>query len=161
MNLKTRLIVCLLFPLLLFAENKREPLDLQNFEHREKDLAGKPAVIKNGVFSGDHLDIRVMLTAEGDLDGDGDLDGVVVCVIDGGGSGNFRELCLLINHQGKLTHTERAQLGDRIRVNALSITKGVVEVNYLDRKPDEAMAVAPTVAKRVRYVVKGGTLKAR
>jgi hypothetical protein len=129
-----------------------------NFTYAEHDLSGNPAVLKNGLFKGDHLSVKVLLTATGKLNADETNDGVAICLVDGGGSGNFRELCLLLNNDNKGVHADTASIGDRIKVTALKITDGKVTVNYLDRGPKDAMATAPYLNKTVCFRVENDKL---
>jgi len=123
-----------------------------------KDLKDRPAKLKNGSFEGDHLSVRLLEAATADLNRDGAIDGVAVVVSNSGGSGNFRELCLLLGNGRKLRHVDTACIGDRIKVTKLEIAEGIVEVDYLDRATEESYAVAPHIQKRVRYHVRGGRL---
>lgn len=133
---------------------------LSNFTMQKRDLAGTPAILVDGVFHGDHLDVRVLRTATGDLDRDGREDGVALVLENSGGSGNFRTLCLLLNDGQKMVHVDSANVGDRVRITDLGIDdEGVITVHYLDRAPGEAFAVAPHLKKRVQYEVERRTLK--
>ena len=151
-------IIFPLFILALITTPLRGEIDFNNFTHQEKDLAGVQAVVQNGSSTGDHLTIKVLMGAEGELNADAHSDAVAVCLLNGGGSGNFRELCLLLSDGKQLLHTDTAQLGDRIRMKSVAILDGVITVSYLDRRPDQSMAAPPTVEKRQRYRVKGRKL---
>ena len=98
--------------------------------------------------------------AAGDLDGDGDQDLVFVLVYSGGGSGSFVYLAGALNDGGEARPLETVLLGDRVRVEKLSIGEdGTLTVRYLHRKPDEPMAAKPTVPEELRFKVEGGKFK--
>jgi len=123
------------------------------------DLVGQPATLENGVFAGDHLTVQVLESAVGDLNQDGLSDAVIVILKNTGGSGNFRDLCLLLNVNGELEHTDSVTLGDRIKVTSLALNSEIITVQYLDRKPGDSLAMEPSVPKKVRYRVKENKLE--
>ena len=133
--------------------------DPQNVSLAIEDLAGNPAKLKNGSFEGDHLTVQILKSAVGDLNQDGLADMVITILENTGGSGNFRDLCLLLNRDGKLAHVDSVTLGDRIEITSLTLNGEIITVRYLDRKPTEPFAVKPTVQKKVRYRVQKGKLK--
>ena len=139
--------------------NVRKATDLKNVILNMRDLAGKPARLKNGRFRGDHLVVRVLYDAAGDLNGDGLVDGVIIISRDLGGSGSFRDLCLLMNNGNRLVHTDQALIGDRVRVTSLGTDGNIVMVDYLDRGADDAYSTRPYIKKRVRYRVREGKLE--
>ncbi len=133
--------------------------DPQNITLAIEDLAGNPAKLKNGSFEGDHLTIQVLKSAVGDLNQDGLADAAIIILENTGGSGNFRDLCLLLNRDGSLVHVDSATLGDRIEITSLTLNGEIITVRYLDRKPTESFAVKSTVKKKVRYRVQEGKLE--
>jgi basic membrane protein A len=82
--------------------------------------------------------------AFGDLDADGVDDAAVVLITDPGGSGTFRDLVAVLDRNGRAFPVATTFLGDRIRVNALTIEDGQIVVDMLTRTPDQAMADDPT-----------------
>lgn len=137
----------------------QESPDLRNITLKIKDLAGKPARLVNGAFQGDHLSIRVLRTATADLNRDGLIDGAVIVLVNSGGSGNFRTLCLLMNDGEKMVHTDGTSIGDRIRITDLNIDGGTITVDYMDRALKDSFAVEPYVKKRRQYRVRGMKLR--
>jgi uncharacterized lipoprotein YbaY len=69
----------------------------------------------------------------------------VVTWSSGGGSGTFYDLHVMQIQNGKPFDAATMPMGDRILVQSLKIEGDRVAVSYLDRKPDEPMAAAPTV----------------
>jgi len=97
--------------------------------------------------------------AYGDINSDGKEDTALFLVRSGGGSGTFIYLAAYVS--GPITYrgSEAFFIGDRISPQAIFIKGGVVTINYLDRKPDEAFATEPTVPVSKRFVYKDGELK--
>jgi heat shock protein HslJ len=102
--------------------------------------------------------VTTMLTewqAAGDLDADRVVDVSGALVHSTGGTGNFRYLVTLLS--GGET-VPGMLLGDRILVEGLSISGGVIEVDYLDRAFDEGFAVEPTVPAARGFTLSLGAL---
>ncbi|MYB43288.1 MAG: hypothetical protein F4X76_14150 [Chloroflexi bacterium] len=89
--------------------------------------------------------IRLGKWSLGDLDGQGALDAVAITVENPGGSGTFRYLHALVNEGDDLRDAGVAFLGDRIRIEGVSVHAGLITVAMLDRRPDEPYAAPPTV----------------
>ena len=96
--------------------------------------------------------------AYGDLNADGKQDTVLFLLSSGAGSGTFLYVAAYVsgpvNYKGSLG----TFLGDRVAPESISIKSGVVTVNYLDRKPDEAFAAEPTIKVSKQFVYKNGEL---
>ncbi len=127
--------------------------DPQNVTLALEDVSNNPAELKNGFFEGDHLTVQVLKSVVGDLDQDGLADAAIIILENTGGSGNFRDLCLLLNNGSRLEHTDSVTLGDRIEIISLTLNGEIITVRYLDRKPEEPFATKPTVPQKVRYRV--------
>ena len=91
--------------------------------------------------SASELVIRLSQWTVGDLDGDGIADAAAITIEDPGGSGNFRYLHALLNEEGELHDGDAVFLGDRIRVEGLSIHEGVITVALA--RPAAGRAVRP------------------
>lgn len=99
------------------------------------------------------------LTAHGEVTGDGAVDTVAILVDQPGGTGSFYYLAVLPGPAAaRWPSLGAALLGDRIKVERVSVADGVVTVDYLDRKPDEPMSAPPSVKMTRRFVAKGGVL---
>ena len=59
---------------------------------------------------------------------------------------------------GGFRGTNAVLLGDRIAPQTIEIRDGVVIANYTDRRPEESMAVPPSVGMSKYLVVKAGEL---
>ena len=64
--------------------------------------------------------------AFGDLNGDGVEDAAVILVSDPGGSGTFYDLAAVINREGKAKYAAGVFLGDRVKVEEVSIKSGQI-----------------------------------
>ncbi len=115
------------------------------------------------------LRVRASLTdwrALGDLDGDGVEDAVVVVWSSGGGSGTFMEVAhfRLEPERGEtVAHwawSGSVMLGDRVRVRALAVTDGYVELHVTQHGPDDPMC-CPTVETVRGFDVRDGELAER
>jgi hypothetical protein len=98
-----------------------------------------------------------------DLDGDGRTDALVVGWSSGGGSGTFVELVhfVLRDRRGAPSAWEwqgSLPLGDRVRVRAMTMTDGVVELHLTEHGPDDPMCCPTREAVRSYRVVDGRLL---
>jgi hypothetical protein len=119
--------------------------------HHEKEaVPGSAAKIKTMVFGE---------PANGDLDGDGVEDAALFIQQAPGGSGTFYYVVTALNRKGTYRGTNGVLLGDRIAPQTIQIRNGVVVANYADRRPDEPMAVPPSVGKTKYLILKRGQLE--
>lgn len=95
--------------------------------------------------SASELVIRLGKWSTGDLDGTGGVDAVAITVENPGGSGTFYYLHALVSEEDALRDVDTAFLGDRIRVEGVSVHDRVIAVALLDRPPDAPFAEAPSV----------------
>jgi uncharacterized membrane protein len=115
--------------------------------HREKIVSGAAAA----------LIVSLGEVAIGDLNGDGFEDGAVVLVTSAGGSGTFRHLAAVLNRNGTPEHVAVLFLGDRIRVESLSIRSGRIEAAMLIHDTDDPMP-QPTLKIVQKYELRNDTL---
>ncbi len=96
--------------------------------------------------------------AQGDLDGDGQADIVFLITQDNGGSGTFFYLAgaLAVDDSYQILNT--IFLGDRISPQTTEIKKGIIIVNYADRRADEPMSSTPSVGVSKYFQVVGSQL---
>lgn len=97
-------------------------------------------------------------TTLGDLNGDGTDDVVFILTQETGGSGVFYYAAAALMMQDGYHGTNAVFLGDRIAPQTTEIKNGQVIVNYADRKINEAMTVAPSVAVSKYLSISGTTL---
>ena len=94
----------------------------------------------------------------GDLDNDGVPDAALLLVETNGGSGTFYHVVAAFNRDNHFVGTRAVLLGDRIVPQQLSIRYGIVIVDYLDRRPGEAMATPPTQGVSKYLAARAGRL---
>jgi hypothetical protein len=123
-----------------------EIIQLTEAEHRQ-------------AYADDSAMERVVRLAEiveqGDLDGRDGKDAVVVLVDDGGGSGTFYHLAVLLRRDGTLENVATQLLGDRILIQSVAIddaTHGIT-VHALVREEGAPMSAEPEVQVTMLYLV--------
>jgi hypothetical protein len=89
----------------------------------------------------------------GDATGDGRADAALLLENDPGGSGTFYYAVLAVDDDGSYRATNAVSLGDRIAPRGVEFTDGRFVYRYLERKPGEPLAVAPSVEKRTEITV--------
>lgn len=95
----------------------------------------------------------------GDLDGDGQADAALFLSHASGGSGTFTYVAAVMMKDGRCQGTNAVFLGDRVTPQAIRIVDGVIVARYLNRRPEEPMAVTPSVAKTIEIELLGGHLE--
>jgi len=99
--------------------------------------------------------------AFGDLDGDGNADAAVAVYTSGGGSGAFIYLVAVLDRYGAPAQAARAYLGDRVRVDSLSISDGRVFAQILAHGPVDGLC-CPSVRTTSTFALReGGLLQQR
>ena len=96
--------------------------------------------------------------ASGDIDGNGISDSAVILQAEGGGSGTFLYLAVVLNQTGGPVALEAVFLGDRILIEGLGISEGVIQVDIIDRKSGESMSVFPSVKKVLLFQLIDGVV---
>jgi hypothetical protein len=129
--------------------SKHETVRLQGGEYREEIVPGAASQIT--VMLGDRV-------AFGDLNGDGLEDAAVVLIMSGGGTGNFRFLSAILNENAKPREAAQTLLGDRVRIESLSIRDGLVFVELLSHRANDPMP-QPTFRERRLYELRNGELQ--
>ena len=95
--------------------------------------------------------------AFGDLNGDGAEDSAVILISDPGGSGTFYDLAAVIDSRGQAKHVASAFLGDRVKVEELSIRSGKIVVKMLTHRSTEPMC-CPSLNVEQAYGLQGDEL---
>jgi hypothetical protein len=128
-----------------------------------------PISLKNGsnltpVVEGGATMIETTLTnmiEYGDINKDNKDDAVVVIVQDGGGSGVFTYIAGFVSNPADYKGSNAIFIGDRIEPKSVSISNGIITLKYLDRKPGESFAIAPSVSVSKQFVYSNGNLVER
>ena len=79
--------------------------------------------------------------AQGDLDADGDQDVVAHIVERTAGTGVFHFVVPVINDEGNAVARQPVWVGDRVVIDAISVTDGMIEVSLFDRALDEPFTI--------------------
>jgi hypothetical protein len=103
------------------------------------------------------LHIELLDGIDGDLNGDGLQDGVVVLLVDSGGSGSFRYLATLLNRDGVLVNNATLLLGDRVQVEDIAIDNNAVKLALLTHAPGDPLC-CPTQQEDAIYRLVGDIL---
>jgi hypothetical protein len=117
--------------------------------------------VKNGDFTRKNPDnplfVRVVEIALGSLSPKPTKDGAVIYGYNTGGSGTFMMLAVMVNDRGHPKHIARADLGDRVKINSLSIRGGKIVIDMITHGPKDP-ACCPTVRKIATYRLVGNKL---
>ena len=90
--------------------------------------------------------------SDGDLNGDGSRDAVVLLTEETGGSGFYTYLAVMLNFDGVPLNVATFFLGDRIMVHDLLIEEGEVEVRLTIQGAGDALCCA-TQTEQLRYAL--------
>ena len=88
---------------------------------------------------------------------DGQQLAVAIMVTNPGGSGTFYDLAALTFEGGQPQHVASVSLGDRVKIQSLSITAGEIVVEMIAQGPDDPMC-CPTQYTVERYALQGEEL---
>ena len=137
---------------------------LANAEYRSEFSPGGTVRLVDGVHrakivpgAAAELNVSLGKVAIGDLNGDDFEDGAVILITSAGGSGTFRHLAALLNRNGTPEHVAVFFLGDRIRVESLSISSGRIEAAMLVHDIGDPMP-QPTLRIVQKYELRNDTL---
>jgi hypothetical protein len=111
----------------------------------------------DGAWSGDGLNVSFRECAVGDLDGDGNSDGVASLVFNNGGTGQFYYLAYWHNTGGQPEYVSAVNLGDRTPVEKITVAGGTATVVILTRTPDLPPA-ATNLRRTATYRLSKSTL---
>ena len=139
--------------------------ELKNAEYRSKWSAQGKIKLSDGIYreqivpgSGSELVIKLSdKITFGDLNGDGLEDAAVILVSDPGGSGTFYDLAAVINSRGQAKEVASAFLGDRVKVEELSIRSGKIVVKMVTHRSTDPMC-CPSLKVEQAYGLQGDEL---
>ncbi len=146
--------------------NKALTIDeLKSGEYRSEWSAKGKIKLNDGIYqekiapdSATELVIKLSdKMALGDLNGDGAEDAAVILVSNPGGSGTFYELAAVINSRGKAKHAASVFLGDRVKVEDISISTGQIVVKMVTHDRTDPMC-CPSLKVEQEYALQGDEL---
>jgi len=138
---------------------------LLNAQYGSEWVTGGVVTLTDGQFSaqagpGSRLRMNVKLSqwwALGDLDSDGVDEAAAVLVTQTGGAATFVDLAVMRNKRGTPRFLTGVNLGDRVRVDGLTIKAGVVEVKLVQHGDADDMC-CPTEHVTYRWELIEGAL---
>ncbi len=118
--------------------------------------------LTNGQYEGgtgnDYLKVSLLQVALGDLNGDGTSDAAILLAENGGGSGTFVNLIVILDQNGSLVQVNSSQLiDDRPVIQSLNIQDARIIFKGLIHGPNDTQ-VAPTLAVTQTYRFTQGNL---
>jgi heat shock protein HslJ len=140
---------------------------LKNAEYSSGWTGSKKAPLTGGEYReqaapGSATHVVVMLSdrmAFGTSDTGQDMAAVIL-ITDPGGSGTFYDLAVVIQQDAKALHVATASLGDRVRINSLSVEDGEIVVDMVTQGPDDPFC-CPTQQVVQRYALQENELVQR
>ena len=106
------------------------------------------------------LDVQLIASATGDLDGDDRADAAVVLASTTGGTGTFVDLFALLDHDDGALSRGPASLGDRVKVDSIRVSNRAIHLHLLTHGPDDALC-CPTQHVVETFVLHADTLMRR
>lgn len=115
-----------------------DDLDLANATYQ--GIYEEPIQLQGGVYEGEPFSAesairpRVVLStlrADGDIDGDGDLDSAVLLSENSGGTGTFIYLAAVLNDNGTPVNAATTLLGDRVRIERFIVLNGEITLDLI------------------------------
>jgi len=94
----------------------------------------------------------------GDLDGDGGEEAVVLLVENSGGTGSFVYLAALGRRGGEVVNLGTSLVGDRVQIRSIGVDGGQVELEVVQRGPDDAACCPSQKATRI-WALDGGLVE--
>ena len=147
-----------------FAVNPLAPESLANMEVKSELTADGVALLENGVYtetiapdSASMITVQLLPSpiAYGVID---EQDAAAVLLVEnGGGSGDFVNLALIVDQDGVPVHVSSAPLGDRVVVQSLAIADNQITVELLTHGADDPLC-CPTQATTQVYELQDETL---
>ncbi|MEB3175761.1 MAG: hypothetical protein VKN60_11355 [Cyanobacteriota bacterium] len=115
--------------------------------------------LNNGSFSQGSLNLRLIPPiALGDVTQDGLAEAAVILALETGGSGTFIYLALAAPQGGQLQNLDTYFLGDRVRVQSLSIQDNQVRVTFLKHRPTDPQCCPGELAVQAYQFTASGEL---
>lgn len=138
------------------------PLDYETFKsmnYHDIPQAGDTFGLFNGSFTGAVASGQAAITltdtyVPGDLDGNGTPDALIVLTANTGGTGTFYYLVAMRNDNGVPAQAATTYLGDRVIIDSIEITSGLITVNMKIAGPNDG-ACCPNTPAVQKYKLEG------
>jgi hypothetical protein len=109
----------------------------------------------NGFYSGSMgatpYSVRMLTTyALGDLNGDGNNDAAIILAENSGGTGTFVSVVAVLDQGGAAQQVSQEKLGDRVVVNSVDITSGVIHLDMVVDGPNDPLC-CPSLPQKQNY----------
>jgi hypothetical protein len=132
------------------------PEGLLNMQFR-LPYSQKTIQMKNGKYEAgsgaDYLSAALAdQIGDGDLNGDGNPDAVVITAENMGGSGSFETLVVVLNQDGKPVQAVTFQLGDRQQIKGLSIQDKLIVLDMVIHGPNDPMC-CPSLPVTEKFIL--------
>ena len=123
---------------------------------------GRNVTLVNGSYSvntaSDVYNVQMLdIHAFGDLNGDGVEDAGIILVENGGGTGQFESVIAVYNSGGSPSQAGQYILGDRVQINSMNISSGVIHLDMLVQGPSDPLC-CPSLAEKQSYWMIGSRL---
>jgi len=147
-------------------ESTREPTDIaataREAGYPMDHLGAGTIQLSGGAYhdSAGGLDVQLLASATGDLDGDDRADAAVVLASNTGGTGTFVDLFALLDKEDGAYARGPASLGDRVKVDSIRVHNRTVLVHLLTHGPDDPLC-CPTQHVTETFVLHADTLMRR
>ncbi len=136
-----------------------------NIENLSYAIPGKTIELKNGESKLPIANTKAFLstklidgTAYSDIDADGIPDAVVLLRNDAGGPSVFYYTAVVLSNNGKPTVSKARLIGDRIRIQEITILKNIVMIDIRVPGEDASYVGVPDTARALVFEVAGGEL---
>jgi hypothetical protein len=129
---------------------------LQNITYTLYSMEGWQVKLTDGVYDDSAGDIPYYVQLDprspiyDDLNGDGLEDALVLIYTHAGLSGQYLDLIWVVNRNGQPEPAKSISLGDRGKINSITIDENGVTLDLLTHGPNDG-SCCPTVSKREHY----------
>lgn len=139
---------------------------LKNSEYQAQNGMTMVQLVDGKYQSGsgaDFLSVSMQdLAAMGDLNGDGIEDAAVILAENYGGTGTFEYLVPVFNSGSNLAPSSGYFLGDRVQVNAISISNGIIKLDLLTHAPNDSLCCpSQSMTQSFRFISGPGLVMVR
>jgi hypothetical protein len=106
------------------------------------------------------LEVKIVSSAKGDIDGDDRPDAAVVLASQTGGTGTFMDLYAVLDHGDRFLTRGPASLGDRVKVDSIRVSDRAIHLHLLTHGPTDPLC-CPTKHEVETFVLHADTLMRR